>query len=116
MREIRLRGAEFLPRGRDGKHTLDVLLARLAVMERHQLVIGGAAAQCENDEHRLSRWLAGMYAGHYLVLSMCVDCESVEVRDQTRQYLPTIGSPTVNSPDDVLGWYSGARARSRVYL
>jgi hypothetical protein len=107
--QITLRGTTELP------PRLDALLAGMRVTDRQQLVIAGAAASCAADEHRLARWITGVYKARWLRLSMCLDCETVEVRDVTRELIPTV-SPSVNSPDELLGWYSGSRVNGRVHL
>jgi hypothetical protein len=108
--QARLPGGLLLP------PKLDALLSQMRVIERHAIVSRGTAASCLQDEHRLAHWLTGLWRGHALRLLMCVDCESVEVRDVTRSVLPTVGQPTLNRPNDLWGWYSGARAAGRVHL
>jgi len=107
--QINLRGTTALP------PRLDALLAGMRVTERQQLVALGAAASCAADEHRLARWITGVYNARWLRLAMCLDCETVEVRDVTRELIPTV-SPSVNSPDELLGWYSGSRVNGRTHL
>ena len=103
-----LRGIGFLP------PSLDLLLGRMSVLSRNQLITRGWASACADGEHRLAAWQSGVYRGRVLRLSMCVACETVEVRDVTRER-PAL-APHVNSPDELLGWYSGARAAGRVHL
>jgi hypothetical protein len=46
---------------------------------------------------------------------MCIACETVEVRDRTRFMERVVGSTITDTPDNLLGWYTGARPRQRVY-
>ena len=103
-----LPGIGFLP------SSLALLLRDLRVFSRSQVITLGWSSQCGEGEHRLAAWLSGVYRGRVLRLSMCRDCETVEVRDVTREASTLVNQ--VNSPDELLGWYSGARAAGRVHL
>lgn len=107
---------------------LDALLEALVVTDRRQVIVRGWSADCERDEHRLERWLAGFYSVAHpafpgirhtfsLVLLVCTACETVEVRDRTRDELVD-GTRVIAAGrrDGLLGWYSGARRSQRVYL
>lgn len=108
MKSETLRGVGFLP------PSLATLLQGLQVYSRSQLVVRGWASPCADGDHQLAQWLFGVYRGRVLRLSMCTACETVEVRDLTRE--SSTLTEQVNSPDELLGWYSGARAHSRVHL
>lgn len=103
-----LRGMGFLP------PSLPDLLREFRVFSKSQLIIRGWAAPCGEGEHQLAEWLAGVFRGRVLRLRMCQLCETVEVRDMTRE--SSTLTEAVNSPDELLGWYSGARAAGRVHL
>lgn len=104
-------------RGPDGR-----LWSWLAVTARQALHVGGAAASCLRDDHRLSRWLDGLHTGsdgltRNLRLLACRDCGAVSVRDvsfDTLARLPT-GGQAPRRRDHQLGWYSGARPGQRTY-
>lgn len=104
-----LRGLQLLPK------TLDLLLHDMQTIQRFNLVVRGWAAACADGEHRLATWRLGVYRRRALRLSMCQDCETVEVRDITSDTLPVVGG-AVNSRNELLGWYSGARAAGRAHL
>lgn len=101
----------------------------LRVAVRRPLRLGGAAASClassSGDparDHRLGLWLEGPYVcadGIVRVLSLhaCTDCGAVCVRDRSFDELPGLsaGRRPPRRRDEVIGWYSGARPRDRVY-
>ena len=103
-----LRGVGFLP------PSLAHLLRELRVFSRSQIIVRGWASPCSEGDHQLAAWLSGVYRGRVLRLAMCQHCETVEVRDVTRE--SSTLTESVNSPDELLGWYSGARAAGRVHL
>ncbi|HEX5013015.1 MAG TPA: hypothetical protein VFV72_02565 [Candidatus Limnocylindrales bacterium] len=96
--------------------------APLRVTVRYPLRLGGARPECARQDHRLSLWLEGFHSGsdgltRYLHLQACADCGSVCVRDasyDTLENLPT-GRLPLRRRDKVIGWYTGARPRQRVY-
>jgi hypothetical protein len=106
--EVRLRGTALLP------PNLGLLIDQMHIVSRRQLVVRGWGSVCREGDHQLEDWRFGVYRGRALRLRMCVLCETVEVRDVTRER--SLMAPHVNSPDELLGWYSGARANGRVHL
>lgn len=95
----------------------------LRVAFRDPLRIGGAARACvSNQDHALRRWLEGFYLcgdgkSRYLSLHACAACGAVCVRDRSVEDLP-VRLPAGRRPlrrDHVIGWYTGARPRNRVY-
>jgi hypothetical protein len=88
----------------------------------HTLRIGGARPECAQQDHRLKPWVEGFHTGsdgvaRYLHLTACADCGSVCVRDSSIDSLtglPT-GRLAPRRKSHVIGWYSGARPRQRVY-
>jgi hypothetical protein len=104
--------------------TLDRLLATMVVTHSADVRPGGARSICLGEQdHRLRIFREGRHVGldgvvRDLRLLMCADCESVCVRDVTRDTLSRL--PTGRQPlkrrDHVIGWYSGARPGQRVYL
>lgn len=81
-------------------------------------------------DHRLRRWVEGFYLGRdglsrYLSLHACADCGAVCVRDRSVDSLADVsgvatdirsaGRRPLRRRDAVIGWYSGARPRQRVY-
>jgi hypothetical protein len=103
--------------------TLDVLLGRLVLATRYPVKVAGARAVCESEQdHRLELFAEGRHIGHDgiardLRISMCIDCESVCVRDVSRDTiarLPT-GRHPLRRRNHVLGWYTGARRNQRQY-
>ena len=83
---------------------------------------GGAAAACAGQEHRLIRFLEGVYLGRDAVIRrlrclICQDCEAVCVRDITLDRMPGLsaGRLAPRRRDVVIGWYTGARPGQREY-
>lgn len=112
-------------RGPDGRYW-----SRLTVTARQPLNLGGAAASCLRDDHRLSWWLDGLHTGsdgmtRSLRLNACSDCGAVQVRDVSFDDLTShdpLGRGVVASARRpprrkslVIGWYSGARPNQRTY-
>jgi hypothetical protein len=101
--------------------TLDWLLRAMRVTWRQTVHVAGTRTICESEQdHRLSRFVEGRYAGpdgyvRDLRLLMCIDCESVCVRDITTDILPTDRRRPARRRDHVIGWYSGARRNQRQY-
>jgi hypothetical protein len=94
----------------------------LRVAFRDPLRLAGARAECLQDEHRLRRWLEGFHSGNdgatrYLCLMACADCGAVCVRDRSFDSLDglRVGRRPLRRRDHIIGWYSGARPRGRVY-
>lgn len=111
--------------------TLSGLLAQLRVTARWDVRPTGARASCEVPEvvggvprdHRLVRFREGRHVGldgavRDLRLLMCADCETVCVRDVSIDWLAGLraGRLLPRRRDHVLGWYTGARPRQRVYM
>lgn len=102
--------------------TLDRLIAEMRITFRAPIRITGWRTECGREEHRLIVWLEGKHRGldgamRSLRLLMCQDCESVCIRDVTHDRLDLV-HPSRLPPrrrDHVIGWYSGARRRQRVY-
>lgn len=89
---------------------------------RRRLSLSGARASCADQDHRLADWLDGFYIGsdgigRSLRLLACRDCGAVCVRDVSFDTLPGLstGGRAPLRRDHVLGWYTGARPRQRVY-
>lgn len=104
---------------------------------REPLRLGGAASACAGSSngdpalnHRLRRWLEGFHVGtdgvsRYLSLHACADCGAVCVRDRSFDSLASLsgdqrdersaGRRPLRRRDEVIGWYSGARPKARVY-
>jgi len=100
---------------------LDLLLGTMRVTWRSAVKVLGTRSACESEQsHRLTRFVEGRHVGtdgvvRDLRLLMCVDCESVCVRDITTDLLPTARRRPAQRRDHVLGWYSGARRNQRTY-
>lgn len=100
---------------------LDWLLRAMRVTWQTEVRTHGARAACVSEQdHRLTRFVEGRHVGtdgvvRDLRLLMCVDCESVCVRDITTDLLPTARRRPARRRDGVLGWYSGARRSQREY-
>lgn len=101
--------------------TLEGLRRAMTVTWETRVTIQGARSECVSDQdHRLFPVIMGRYVDlrgivRDLRLSMCQDCEAVEVRDISYDRLPT---PTRQFPrrrDHVIGWYSGTRRNRRTY-
>lgn len=94
----------------------------LRVINRTPLRLGGASAACALDDHAMSAWVEGFHVGsdaivRHLRLLACSDCGAVCVRDISIDALPG-ARPSRLAPrrkDHVIGWYSGARPRQRVF-
>lgn len=82
------------------------------------------------EDHRLGEWVEGFHTGsdtvtRFLALQACRDCGAVCVRDRSidslTNYDPDRRGPVRVSPirerrkDHILGWYTGARPKSRIY-
>jgi hypothetical protein len=95
----------------------------LRVTRRYGLRLGlGPSLLCATDDHRMTPWLEGVHAGsdgivRDLRLLACPDCGAVCVRDVSIDSLPGArpGRMAPRRRDNVVGWYSGARARGRTY-
>ena len=94
----------------------------LRVIHRLPLRLGGAALSCATDDHSMSPWVEGFHTGsdsivRHLRLLACVDCGAVCVRDisfdELRGARPSRLRP--RRRDNVIGWYTGARPRQRIY-
>lgn len=104
-------------RGPDGR-----LWQPVRVAMRWPLVLGGARAECVQQDHRLRPWVEGFHSGsdglaRYLSLQACADCGAVCVRDRSVDTLDGLsaGRRPLRRRDEVIGWYSGARRNQRVY-
>jgi hypothetical protein len=95
----------------------------IRLVNRYPLRISGARAECSLQSHRLTVWLEGFHLGsdghsRFLSLHACADCGAVCVRDQsvdTSAGRFAAGGRPLRRMDHILGWYSGARPRNRVY-
>lgn len=94
----------------------------LRVSRRFPLVLRGARAACADQDHRLFVWLEGLHRGldgetRSLRLEACADCGAVCIRDRSFDLLTGLppGAQPLRQRDHVLGWYSGARPRQRIY-
>lgn len=103
--------------------TLERLLSALNVTYSAEVRPGGASSVCTERDHRLIRFREGRHVGldgvvRDLRLLMCADCETVCVRDITVDRLPGLRSGRLmpRRRNLILGWYTGARPRQRVYL
>jgi hypothetical protein len=101
--------------------TLDRLLAEMVVTLAADVRPMGARAVCLAEVHRLQVFREGRHVGRDgvvrdLRLLMCADCESVCVRDISRDRLAGLSiSRLPRRRDHVIGWYTGARPSQRVY-
>jgi hypothetical protein len=101
--------------------TLDRLLAEMVVTLAANVRPMGARAVCLAEVHRLQVFREGRHVGRDgvvrdLRLLMCADCESVCVRDISRDRLAGLSiSRLPRRRDHVIGWYTGARPSQRVY-
>jgi hypothetical protein len=114
--ETALGGVGILP------PALDELLRGMAVVNRRSLIVRGFSEDCAKaddvtgtTQHPFADWITGVYRRHVLLLRMCIACETVEVRDRTRSMEAVVGATLRDTPDTLLGWYTGARPRQRVY-
>lgn len=105
--------------GRDG---LGRFWAPLRVVSRLPLRLTGPRAECLREEHRLGPWVEGFHTGsdsvtRYLALMACRDCGGVQVRDRSLDTLDKLpaGRLPLRRRDHLIGWYSGARPRQRIY-
>lgn len=103
--------------------TLDVLLAEMRVTLAADVKPSGTRSVCISDQdHRLRVFREGRHVGRDgvvrdLRLLMCADCESVCVRDISRDRLAGLSiSRLPRRRDHVIGWYSGSRPANRVYV
>lgn len=96
---------------------LEQLLGELAFVRSRDVRLLGTRRACRDAEHDLSPWRTGVWRERELRLSLCAYCGAIEVRDVSLDILPGVkagaGGPRRRS--DILGWYSGARARGRQY-
>lgn len=88
----------------------------------YPLRIGGAIGECAQQLHRLSPWIEGFHSGsdgvaRYLRLEACRDCGAVAIRDASFDTLDgaPVGRLAPRRRDALIGWYTGARPRQRVY-
>lgn len=95
------------------------LLARLRV---YPVRVAGWRAACSDQDHRLVPLADGSYLctdgkRRDLRLRICADCEAIEVRDASVDFLPglTTGRLAPRRRDAVIGWYSGSRRAQRTY-
>lgn len=97
--------------------TLDLLLGALRNVTRNPVIVGGASIDCGDGRHRLALWLSGTYGALALRLFVCLDCETVEVRDVSLDSI--VGAPQGRQGpkrgNELLGWYSGRRPNGRRY-
>lgn len=104
-------------RGPDGRLWLPLRVAR-----REPLRLTGARPECAQQDHRLRDWVEGFFTGsdglaRTVILLACADCGAVCVRDVSIDRLPGT-TPSRLAPrrrNGIIGWYSGARPRQRVY-
>jgi len=96
--------------------------AAMRVVTRRWLHLRGSSVACAMDDHHMSTWLTGVHVGRDslvrdLKLLACTDCGAVCVRDVSVDRLPGMhpGSLEPRRRDRVIGWYTGARPRQRVY-
>lgn len=101
---------------------LDQLLGSMRLTFRSPFAVTGWRSACEEREHRLRLFAEGRHLGldghvRDLRLSMCVDCEAVQVRDVSPDTIAGLprSSLAPRRRDHVMGWYSGARKNQRVY-
>lgn len=101
---------------------LPTLLDGIRVYVLHPLVIRGFSSDCAQaddvtgtTQHPYRDWITGVYKNRVLLLRMCIACETVEVRDRTKSMEAVVGARLTDTPDKLLGWYTGARPRQRVY-
>lgn len=116
----------ILPCGPAGKGQCVPLLRSLQVTRQSQPRVRGVRRDCLEAEHQREHWLSGRFAGLDLVLTVCVFCWCVEVRDVSFSILidqAPDGRTLRLTPrgkarrkDDVLGLYSGRRPSGRVHL
>lgn len=99
---------------------LDTLLAGLTV---YPVRVVGWRSECSEQEHRWTLKAEGPYLcrdgiRRTLRVMLCRDCESAQVRDVSIDGLPGLrtGRLAPRRRDHVIGWYTGARARQRVYM
>lgn len=88
----------------------------------HTLRIGGARAECAEQDHRLKPWVEGFHTGsdgvaRYLQLNACADCGAIAVRDASFDALEGLpsGRLALRRKSHHLGWYTGSRPHQRVY-
>src|SRR3990170_437320 len=118
-----------------GRDTRGRLWYPLRTIARVPLHLSGTRNACLSEQdHRLNDWLDGFYTGPAMLaeegeepletlvvrplhLLACSDCGSVQVRDVSMDPLPRLahGRLPLRRRNLVLGWYSGARRRQRVY-
>src|SRR3990172_11923540 len=106
-----------------GRDTGGRLWHSMRTIARVPLHLSGTRHACLSEQdHRLRDWLDGFYTGpdgivRTLHLLACSDCGSVQVRDVSMDTLPRLahGRLPLPRPNLLLGWYSGARRRQRVY-
>jgi hypothetical protein len=109
----------MLDGGRDGSGRY---WASLRIVSRLPLRLAGPRPECLREDHRLGAWVEGFHTGsdgetRFLALQACRDCGAVCVRDRsfdTIDHLPT-GRLPLHRRDHIVGWYTGARPRSRIY-
>jgi hypothetical protein len=105
-----------------GRDATGFLWRPLRVVSRAPLKVAGARRQCAEQEHRLRLWMMGFQIGRdavirQLQLDACADCGAVCIRDRSFDAIDRL--PTGNRPlrrrSHVVGWYSGARPRNRLF-
>lgn len=104
-------------RGPDGRYW-----PALRVISRTPLHLAGTTSACLAEDHRLRPWVEGFAFGpdgitRQLRLHACLDCGAVCIRDVSVDTLPGLSSGRYapRRRDHILGWYTGARPRNRVY-
>lgn len=96
---------------------LDALLAGLRTVDRRQVIVTGWSRDCGEDNHRFALWLHGFYGPRELNVSICLSCETAEVRDISLDLLTGLRTG-LRGPlrrNDLLGWYTGKRRAGRIY-
>lgn len=117
--------------------SLGMFLRLMVARQRWQLPALGYRPDCGEGHHRLAKWLQGVYGTREVLVSRCLDCETVEVRDVSldrgQSFVDDTSTSLVRPPhveavvsrlpigaalrrrNLLLGWYSGKRAAGRVY-
>ena len=88
----------------------------------YPLRLAGPRSECMAQDHRLKPWIEGFHSGsdgqtRYLHLNACADCGGIGIRDASFDSLERLpsGRLPLRRKDHLLGWYSGARPRQRIY-
>lgn len=102
------------------------LLAALRVTRQSEPRVRGFRRECGDADHDRQHWLSGTFAGLDLVLTVCIYCWCVEVRDVSLSILidrapdgrtlRLTPKGKAHRKSDVLGIYSGRRPAGRVHL